>query len=53
MSGHSKWANIKHRKGKQDAAKGAVFTKLGREIIVAARAGGGNPDVNFRLKLQL
>ncbi|MDR1194657.1 MAG: YebC/PmpR family DNA-binding transcriptional regulator [Peptococcaceae bacterium] len=51
MSGHSKWANIKHRKGRQDAAKGAVFTKLGREIIVAARAGGGNPDANFRLKI--
>jgi YebC/PmpR family DNA-binding regulatory protein len=51
MSGHSKWANIKHRKGKQDAAKGAVFTKLGREIIVAAKAGGGNPEANFRLKI--
>lgn len=51
MSGHSKWANIKHRKGKQDAAKGKVFTKLGRELIVAARAGGANPDTNFRLKI--
>lgn len=51
MSGHSKWVNIKHRKGKQDAAKGAAFTKLGREIIVAAKAGGGNPDTNFRLKI--
>jgi len=53
MSGHSKWANIKHRKGKQDAAKGKVFTKLGRELIVAARAGGANPDTNFRLKIAI
>jgi len=53
MAGHSKWANIKHRKGKQDAAKGALFTKLGREIIVAARAGGGNPEANFRLKIAI
>jgi len=53
MSGHSKWVNIKHRKGKQDAAKGAAFTKLGREIIVAAKAGGGNPDANFRLKIAI
>ena len=53
MSGHSKWVNIKHRKGKQDALKGAAFTKLGREIIVAAKAGGGNPDANFRLKIAI
>ncbi len=53
MSGHSKWANIKHRKGKQDAVKGVMFTKLGREIIVAARAGGGNPEANFRLKIAI
>ncbi len=53
MSGHSKWVNIKHRKGKQDAAKGAAFTKLGREVIVAAKAGGGNPDTNFRLKIAI
>lgn len=51
MSGHSKWANIKHRKGKQDALKGKVFTKLGKEIIVAAKAGGANPETNFRLKI--
>jgi YebC/PmpR family DNA-binding regulatory protein len=51
MSGHSKWANIKHRKGRQDAVKGVAFTKLGRELIVAARAGGGNPEANFRLKI--
>lgn len=54
MSGHSKWANIKHKKGKQDALKGKVFTKLGRELIVAARMGGGpNPDINFRLKIAI
>lgn len=53
MAGHSKWANIKHRKGKQDAAKGAVFTKLGREIIIAAKTGGSNPDTNFRLKMAI
>jgi YebC/PmpR family DNA-binding regulatory protein len=53
MSGHSKWANIKHKKGRQDAAKGKIFTKLGRELIVAARAGGGNPDANFRLKIAI
>ncbi len=51
MSGHSKWANIKHKKAKADAQKGKVFTKLGREIIVAARQGGGDPNGNFRLKL--
>ena len=50
MSGHSKWANIKHRKGAQDAKKGAVFQKLAKFIIVAAREGGGDPNVNFRLK---
>lgn len=52
MSGHSKWANIKHKKGKADALKGKVFTKLGRELIVAVKMGGGpNPDANFRLKI--
>jgi len=50
MSGHSKWATIKRAKGKTDAARGAVFTKLAREIIVAAKMGGANPDGNFRLK---
>jgi YebC/PmpR family DNA-binding regulatory protein len=50
MSGHSKWANIKHRKGAQDAKKGAVFQKLAKFIIVAAREGGGDPNGNFRLK---
>ena len=51
MSGHSKWANIKHRKGKQDAAKGKVFTRAAREIIMAARSGGGDPATNFRLRM--
>ncbi|HEN47488.1 MAG TPA: YebC/PmpR family DNA-binding transcriptional regulator [Mizugakiibacter sp.] len=51
MSGHSKWANIQHRKGAQDAKRGKVFTKLVREIGVAARMGGGDPDANPRLRL--
>ncbi|NMC81544.1 MAG: YebC/PmpR family DNA-binding transcriptional regulator [Armatimonadetes bacterium] len=51
MSGHSKWHNIRLRKGKQDAERGKIFTKLAREIIVAARTGGGNPDSNIRLRL--
>ena len=53
MSGHSKWANIKHKKAKTDAQKGKVFTKMGREIIVAARSGGGDPNNNFRLKVAI
>jgi YebC/PmpR family DNA-binding regulatory protein len=53
MSGHSKWHNIRLRKGKQDAERGAKFTKLAREIIVAAKAGGGNPDANLRLRLAI
>ena len=51
MSGHSKWHNIRLRKGKQDAQRSNLFTKLAREIIVAAREGGGNPDTNMRLRL--
>lgn len=51
MSGHSKWHNIRIRKGKQDAERGRLFTKLAREIIVAAKVGGGNPDANPRLKM--
>lgn len=51
MAGHSKWANIQHRKGKQDALRGAQFTKLVREIHVAARTGGGDPAMNPRLRL--
>ena len=51
MAGHSKWANIKHRKGVQDARRGKVFTKLIREITIAARAGGGgDPKLNPRLR---
>lgn len=50
MSGHSKWANIKHRKGKQDAQRGKVFTKLIREITVSAREGGGEEANNPRLR---
>src|SRR5579883_2645450 len=51
MSGHSKWAQIKRQKGANDAKRGALFTKLGREIVVAAKQGGGDPDANFRLRL--
>ncbi len=50
MSGHSKWAGIKHKKAAQDAKRGRIFTKLIREITVAAREGGGNPDTNSRLR---
>jgi len=51
MAGHSKWKNIRIRKGKQDAIRGKLFTKLSREIIVAARAGGGDPGMNPRLRV--
>ncbi len=50
MAGHSKWANIKHRKGAQDAKRGKVFTKIIKELTVAARIGGGDPDTNPRLR---
>ncbi|MBQ6713721.1 MAG: YebC/PmpR family DNA-binding transcriptional regulator [Selenomonadales bacterium] len=53
MSGHSKWANIKHKKGKMDAARGKIATKLGREITIAVRMGGSDPTGNMRLKLVL
>ena len=53
MAGHSKWANIKRRKWAQDAKKAAVFTKMARNITVAAREGGGDPDKNFRLALAI
>ena len=53
MSGHSKWHNIRLKKGKMDAERGAKFTKLAREIIVAAKQGGGNPDANLRLRLAI
>ena len=51
MSGHSKWAQIKRQKGAADAKRGQLFTKLGRELSVAAREGGGDPDGNPRLRL--
>ena len=53
MSGHSKWNSIKHQKGVTDARRGQLFTKLTREIIVAVREGGTNPDTNFRLRLSV
>jgi YebC/PmpR family DNA-binding regulatory protein len=53
MSGHSKWSQIKRQKGANDVKRGASFTKMGREISVAARAGGGDPDGNFRLRLAI
>ncbi|HLY65674.1 MAG TPA: YebC/PmpR family DNA-binding transcriptional regulator [Chloroflexota bacterium] len=53
MSGHSKWAQIKRQKGVNDARRGQEFTKVGREITVAAREGGGDPDANFRLRLAI
>ncbi len=51
MSGHSKWSTIKRAKGANDAKRGALFTKLARDIALAARDGGGDPDMNFRLRL--
>ncbi|HQY45675.1 MAG TPA: YebC/PmpR family DNA-binding transcriptional regulator [Usitatibacteraceae bacterium] len=51
MAGHSKWANIQHRKGRQDAKRGKIFTRLIKEITVSARMGGGDPAMNPRLRL--
>ncbi len=51
MSGHSKWSTIKHKKAQADARRGAEYTKLAREIQIAAREGGGDPDTNFNLRL--
>jgi YebC/PmpR family DNA-binding regulatory protein len=51
MSGHSKWSTIKRQKGANDAKRGALFTKVAREISVAARQGGGDPEANYRLRL--
>jgi len=51
MAGHSKWANIQHRKGRQDSKRGKIFTRLIKEITVAARMGGGDPGANPRLRL--
>ena len=53
MAGHSKWANIKHRKAAADAKKGKVFTRLIKEITVAAKLGGGDPNTNPRLRLAM
>jgi YebC/PmpR family DNA-binding regulatory protein len=53
MSGHSKWAGIKHKKAITDAKRGQLFTKVAREIEIAAREGGGNPENNFRLRLAI
>ncbi len=53
MSGHSKWSTIKRQKGANDAKRGAMFTKVAREIMVAARSGGGDPDANYRLRLAM
>ena len=51
MSGHSKWHNIKLKKGKVDAQRGALFTKLSKEIILAAKGGSPDPEANYRLKM--
>jgi YebC/PmpR family DNA-binding regulatory protein len=53
MSGHSKWSQIKRQKGANDAKRGAIFTKVAREIMVAARQGGADPDGNYRLRLAI
>ena len=53
MSGHSKWANIKHKKAVTDAKRGKIFTRLIREITVAARMGGADPNMNPRLRLAI
>ncbi len=50
MAGHSKWANIQHRKGRVDAARGKLWSKLSKAIIIAAKTGGGDPGVNLRLR---
>ncbi len=51
MAGHSKWANIQHRKGRQDAKRGKIFTKMAKDIIIAAKAGGGDVNMNASLRL--
>src|SRR3981081_1537689 len=53
MSGHSKWAGIKHKKAVVDAKRGQAFTRASREITIAAKEGGGNPEGNFRLRLAM
>lgn len=53
MAGHSKWANIQHRKGRQDKIRGKIFSRCAKEIMVAAKQGGGSPDDNPRLRLAI
>ncbi len=53
MSGHNKWSTIKHKKGKADAARGRIFSRLVKEISVAARQGGGDPEMNPRLRVAI
>ncbi len=53
MAGHSKWANIQHRKGRQDKARSKLFSKLSKDIAIAAKMGGGDPDMNPRLRLAI
>ncbi len=53
MSGHSKWSQIKRQKGAADVKRGVLFTKMTREITLAAREGGPNPEANFRLRLAI
>ncbi|MGL5710185.1 MAG: YebC/PmpR family DNA-binding transcriptional regulator, partial [Cetobacterium sp.] len=53
MAGHSKWSNIKHRKGAQDIKRGKIFTKLGKELTIAAKEAGGDPNFNPRLRLAI
>ena len=53
MSGHSKWSTIKHKKAAKDAKRGKIFTQLAREVTLAAREGGGDPDMNFTLRLAI
>ncbi len=53
MAGHSKWANIKHKKGAQDAKRGKIFQKLSKEIMIAVKEGGNNPETNSRLRLSI
>ena len=50
MSGHSKWKNIMHKKGKTDAQRASVFTKISKEIVIAVKAGGGDPNSNSKLR---
>ncbi|HCB50696.1 MAG TPA: YebC/PmpR family DNA-binding transcriptional regulator, partial [Chloroflexi bacterium] len=53
MSGHSKWSTIKHKKAATDAKRGKIFTRLNKELTVAAREGGGDPESNVRLRLAI